>query len=58
MPEMGGANRYVLIVNPAAGRGRAGKLLPRAEQAFAVRGLAHRTLIRSEEHTSELQSQR
>jgi YegS/Rv2252/BmrU family lipid kinase len=37
--------RYAVIVNPKAGGGRAGKLLPRAEGAFASRGLAARAII-------------
>jgi YegS/Rv2252/BmrU family lipid kinase len=37
--------RYVLIVNPAAGGGRARTLIPDAERALASRGLEARTVI-------------
>jgi YegS/Rv2252/BmrU family lipid kinase len=39
------AVRHALIVNPAAGGGRARKLLPRVERAFAARGLAGHTVL-------------
>ena len=39
------AVRYALIVNPDAGGGRAGKLVPRVEQAIAARGLAAHTVL-------------
>jgi YegS/Rv2252/BmrU family lipid kinase len=37
--------RYTLIVNPAAGGGRAARLLPEAERALAARGLAAETVV-------------
>jgi YegS/Rv2252/BmrU family lipid kinase len=45
---MGGAAAYALIVNPAAGGGRAEALVPEAERAFARRGLRHR-VVRTED---------
>jgi YegS/Rv2252/BmrU family lipid kinase len=39
------ANRYLLLVNPSAGGGRAGELLPKAEAAMAAAGLEHRTVM-------------
>jgi len=42
---------YLLLVNPAAARGRAAALVPRLESALAKRGLEHRTVVtRSAEH--------
>ncbi|MDX6582109.1 MAG: hypothetical protein QOI10_1293 [Solirubrobacterales bacterium] len=37
--------RYLLLVNPSAGGGRAGELLPKAEAAMATAGLEHRTVM-------------
>jgi YegS/Rv2252/BmrU family lipid kinase len=37
--------RYLLLVNPSAGGGRAGELLPRVEAAMAATGLEHRTVM-------------
>jgi YegS/Rv2252/BmrU family lipid kinase len=41
---MPAGNRYLLLVNPSAGGGRAADLLPRVERALADRGLEHRTV--------------
>jgi YegS/Rv2252/BmrU family lipid kinase len=37
--------RFVLLVNPSAGGGRAKDLLPVVEEEFRVRGLLHRTVL-------------
>ena len=42
---MDAGSRYALIANPAAGGGRARKLLPTAERALAARGLGARTVV-------------
>jgi YegS/Rv2252/BmrU family lipid kinase len=42
---MAASPRYALVVNPAAGGGRARRLLPTAERALASRGLSTRTVI-------------
>jgi YegS/Rv2252/BmrU family lipid kinase len=45
---------YVLLVNPSAGGGRVGELLPRAEAAMAANGLGYRLIrTRSLEHGVE-----
>jgi YegS/Rv2252/BmrU family lipid kinase len=41
---MAAGDRIALIVNPAAGGGRARRLLPTVERALAARGLAHRVV--------------
>ena len=51
MPE---PNRYLLLVNPSAGGGRAGKLLPAVELEIERAGLQHRTVLtRGVEHGRE-----
>jgi YegS/Rv2252/BmrU family lipid kinase len=37
--------RYVLLVNPSAGGGRARELLPEVERALTARGLGHRVVL-------------
>jgi YegS/Rv2252/BmrU family lipid kinase len=37
--------RYLLLVNPSAGGGRARELLPRVERAMAAAGLEHRSVM-------------
>jgi YegS/Rv2252/BmrU family lipid kinase len=37
--------RYLLLVNPSAGGGRARELLPRVEEAMAAAGLEHRSVM-------------
>lgn len=39
------ASSHVLLVNPSAGGGRTGELMPRIEQAMAARGLRYRVLV-------------
>jgi len=39
------ANRYLLLVNPSAGGGRAGELLPKVETAMDAANLDHRTVL-------------
>jgi YegS/Rv2252/BmrU family lipid kinase len=41
---MNAAARHLLLVNPSAGGGRAGELLPRAEEALRERGLTYRVV--------------
>jgi len=44
-------DRHLLLVNPSAGGGRAGELLPAVEHAFEARGIEHRqVLTRDVEH--------
>jgi YegS/Rv2252/BmrU family lipid kinase len=38
-------SRYVLLVNPSAGGGRARELLPEVERALTARGLGHRVVL-------------
>lgn len=38
-------SRYLLLINPSAGSGRARELLPRVEAALAARGVDHRSLF-------------
>jgi YegS/Rv2252/BmrU family lipid kinase len=40
-----GQRRFLLLVNPSAGGGRAGKRLPAAEEAMRAHGLVHRTVL-------------
>lgn len=41
----GAPRRYVILVNPAAARGRTRRQLPEVERALAERGLAYRVLV-------------
>ena len=41
---MPAGDRYLLLVNPSAGGGRASKLLPQVEARIRARGLSHRTV--------------
>jgi YegS/Rv2252/BmrU family lipid kinase len=51
---VGAADPHLLLVNPSAGAGRAGKLLPEAERALGALGISHRTVItRGIEHGRE-----
>ncbi len=48
---MAAGDRHLLLVNPSAGGGRAGELLPAVERAFEARGIEHRqVLTRDIEH--------
>ena len=48
---MAAGDRHLLLVNPSAGGGRAGELLPAVEHAFEARGIEHRrVLTRDVEH--------
>ncbi|HEX6116739.1 MAG TPA: diacylglycerol kinase family protein [Solirubrobacterales bacterium] len=51
---MNDERRYLLLVNPSAGGGRVGELLPRAEAAMTANGLAYRLVrTRNLEHGVE-----
>ena len=51
---MNGDRRYLLLVNPSAGGGKVGELLPRAESAMTANGLEYRLVrTRSLEHGIE-----
>lgn len=48
---MSESRRHLLLVNPSAGRGRVGRLLPRAQEALSANGVIFRTVeTRSLEH--------
>ena len=42
---MSEARRFLLLLNPAAGGGRARELLPRIEAAMGAAGLQHRAVL-------------
>jgi YegS/Rv2252/BmrU family lipid kinase len=45
LPDVGGAARHLILVNPAAGGGRARKALPELESALRARNLAYRLVL-------------